>query len=271
MAEKTEAETIDELFQKAYEDNVNIQLMFLLDKCQFSSISGPCVMVKNRHFVVRIPLAELENEQIIWGADVDGYFTVRTDDLKPIHFRSKLVRLYNGPPDSMFLIFPYPEHVDHEERRSSRRVNIDRDSAHGFGIWCGALEGGDISSIPRQVWRPLENSECQIGELSASGMRLDFKEQSPLASSISIGDAVLLKGDFGSDARPAPVFVIGNVARKLPRKDENGLISIGCHFNSFRQLLGPNSERWFRAHPQEGIGLINQWLRRHRISPTLLV
>lgn len=270
MAGKGEAEKIDRLFQKAYEDNVDINLMFLLDKCQFADVRGPCVMVKNRHFVVRIPLAELDRTQIVWGAEVDGYFAVRIDDLKPVHFRSRLVRMYNAPPDSMFLIFPYPEHIDHEERRNSRRVNIDRESAHGFGVWYGMLEGGDLTAIPKQVWRALENSECELGEISASGMRLDFAPGAAIANTISAGDRILLKGDFGTEARPSPVFVLGTVARKMPRRDREGWTEVGVHFGSFRHLLGQNSERWFRAHPQEGIGLINQWLRRRLVAPALV-
>lgn len=271
MAGQTQRELAESYFQKANEDNVDIQLLFLLDKCHFSLIKGRCVMLKNRHFVVRIPLEKLENQQIIWGADVEGYFSVRTDDIKPVHFRSRLVRMFNAPPDSMFLIFPIPERIDHEERRNSRRVNIDRESAHGFGIWYGALEGGDMNSIPAQVWKPLENSDCELGELSASGMRLDFSQNNPIANMLQIGDPILLKGDFGTDAKPAPIFVVGSVARKMPRIDAQGYMSVGCHFTSFRHILGQNAQRWFRAHPQEGIGLINQWLRRKLLSPTLLV
>lgn len=262
MADIDERELVTSFFQKAYEDQVEINLIFLMDMCQFASLRAPCVMIKNKHFVVRVPLEKLKEQQIIWGADVNGYFTVRTDDRRTIHFKSKLVRIYNAPPDSMFLIFPIPRQVDYEQKRHSRRVDIDRDTAHGFGVWYGSMEGGDTTTLPQQVWRPFENEDCELGELSASGMRLDFDSNNQLVSQLSLDTPVLLKGDFGTPAKPMPIFILGVVIRKMPRRDKEGLTSLGCHFYSWRKVEGQDV-RWFKADPQEGIASVSQWLSRN--------
>lgn len=261
MAE--EKDKIAAYFEKAYEDRVDINLMFLLDKCQFSELRAPCVMVKNRHFVVRAPLEKLRHEQIIWGAEVDGFFTVRLDDTETIHFKTRLVRIYNAPPDSMFLTFPFPRTIDYHQRRQSKRVNVDRHSAEGFGIWYGSMEGGDLEHIPQQIWRPFENDQCELAEFSASGLRIDLKADNPLTSKLVLDTPILLKGDFGSRGKPQPIFVLGTVVRKMPRKDRDNWTSIGCHFRSWRKIQGNDTEHWFKADPAEGIALINQWLIRY--------
>lgn len=266
MAEQNDQ--IAEYFQKACDDRVDINLMFLLDKCQFSIIKAPCVMVKNRYFVVRVPLEKIRNERIIWGEEVDGFFTVRMDDTETIHFRSRLVRIYNAPPDSMFLTFPLPRSIDHGQRRHSKRVDIDRYSAEGFGIWYGSMEGGDLEHIPQQIWRPFENESCELAEFSASGLRIDIRADSPLLGKLAIDDPVLIKGDFGTKSKPQPLFVLASIVRKMPRRDREGWMSIGCRFRSWRKITGPESERWFKADPMEGIALINQWLIRYSIAPS---
>lgn len=263
MAEPTIQDKINEFFNKAHEDQVMINLMFMMDMCQFSIVQGQCTMIKNKHFVVRVPMATLKEKQIIWGADVNGYFSVRTDDRHIIHFKSKLVRLYNAPPDAMFLIFPLPKTIDAEQRRNSRRVDLDSASAEAFGVWYNSLEGGDDLSLPKQVWKEFHQDDCDLGELSASGMRLDFQSSHPLVNTLAIDTIVLLRGDFGTKTRPQPLFVLGTVVRKMPRKDKEGLMSVGCHFTSWRKVSGPDSEQWFKADPQEGIAIISTWLGRN--------
>lgn len=258
-----ESEELEFYFEKACEDRVEIYLMFLLDKCQFSSVHGPCTMIKNRHFVVRVPLEQIRHTQIIWGAEVSGYFTVRTEDLKTIHFRSRLVRLYNAPPDSLYLILPLPKKYDFGQRRNSRRVEIDPANAEAFGIWYGSMEGGDMESIPQQIWKPFRNDDCELGELSASGMRLDFQSDNNLINQLTIDDPILLKGNFGTESKPAPLFVLGSIVRKMSRKDAEGLMSVGCRFRSWRKIDGRANERWFRASEQEGIAQISQWVGRN--------
>lgn len=266
MPEQIESDQIATYFEKACEDQVDINLTFLLDKCQFSIIRAPCVMVKNRYFVVRVPLEKIKREKIIWGAEVDGFFTIRMDDTQTIHFKSRLARLYNAPPDSMFLTLPLPASIDHSQRRHSKRVDIDRHSAEGFGIWYGSMEGGDLEHIPQQIWRPFENEHCELAEFSASGLRIDLKTDNPLMGKLAIDDPILLKGDFGTKAKPQPLFVLGNIVRKMSRKDRENWTSLGCRFRSWRKIMGPESERWFKADPMDGIALINQWLIRYSVG-----
>lgn len=268
MADEAKAEKIAAYFDRAYADKVDINLTFMLDKCQFSSLRAPCVMVKKGYFVVQTPIRKVQNEKIIWGAEVEGFFTVRLDDTETIHFRTRLARIYNAPPDSLYLTMPLPNSIDYGQRRHSKRVNIDRNSAAGFGIWYGSMEGGNAEHIPQQIWRPFENEDCQLAEFSASGMRLDLKEDNPLLGKLALDDPILLKGDFGTKSQPRPLFVLGSVVRKMPRRDREGWISIGCRFRSWRKILGPEGERWFKADNLEGIPLINQWLVRYTLQPS---
>lgn len=271
MADATSAESIMQLFQLATEQQVTINLTFLMDLCQFSVIHGQCVLLKNKHFVVRVSLEQLKEKQLIWGADVDGFFAVRTElDRRVVHFKSRLVRLYNAPPDSMYLIFPIPSHVDQGQRRNSRRVELGKEKASAFQVWYGAMEGGDETHLPQEVWKSFRDNQCDLGELSASGMRLDFQAEDPLVGQLLIDTPVLLKGDFGPGSKPTPLFILGTVVRKMPRKDKEGLMSVGCHFFSWRRVSGPDSETWFKADPQDGIALVSQWLgRQYRGSSSL--
>lgn len=263
MDEASQKERITLYFQKALEDHTHINLIFMMDMCQFCNIQAPLTMIKNRHFVLRVPLETVKEDKIIWGAEVHGYFSVRLDDKETIHFKSQLVRIYNAPPDSLFLVLPLPGHVDHEQRRNSRRVDLDPDKADGFGVWYGSLEGGDENELPQQIWRPFHDEDCELGELSASGMRLDFSEENPLVNQLAVDTPVLLKGDFGSKGRPNPLFILGNVVRKMPRKDKPGLMSVGCHFFSWRKVVGAENDRWFKADEMEGIATVSQWLMRN--------
>ncbi len=263
MAEDLQADRITFYFQKAIEDHVDINLMIFMDMCQFSSFRAPCVMIKNRHFVMRVPLQTVKEKQIIWGADVNGYFSLRLDDKETIHFKSKLVRIYNAPPDSLFLVMPLPKQLDHSQRRNSRRVDIGQDDADNFGVWYGSLEGGNENELPQQIWRPFNESGCFLGELSASGMRLDFSADNPLMRLLTIDTPVLLKGNFGSATRPQSIFILGAVVRKMPRKDKEGLMSVGCHFTSWRKINGIENESWFKADEMEGIAIVSQWLMRN--------
>lgn len=268
MADAEKEDRIAAYFVRACDDRVDINLTFLLDKCQFSSLRGPCVMVKKGYFVVQTPIKKVQNEKLIWGADVEGFFTVRLDDTETIHFKSKLVRIYNAPPDSLYLTMPLPKSIDHGQRRHSKRVSIDRHSASGFGIWYGSMEGGNAEHIPQQIWRPFENEDCQLAEFSASGMRLDLKDDNPLLGKLALDAPILLKGDFGARGKPQPLFVLGSVVRKMPLREREGWMSIGCRFRSWRKVAGPESERWFKSDAQEGIPLINQWLIRYALMPS---
>lgn len=261
-----QSEQIAEYFKKAQEEQAMVSLSFLFDKCKFSEIRAPCVMVKNNYFVVRAPVEQIKREKIIWGADVEGYLTVRMDDTETIHFRSRLARMYNAPPDAMFLMLPLPRSFDHGQRRHSKRVSIDRDSSDGFGVWYGSMEGGDLEHIPQQIWRPFENGECELAEFSASGLRIDMKADNPLAAKLNIDDPILVKGDFGTKSKPQPLFVLGSVARKMPQRGRDGWVSIGCHFRSWRKINGNDGERWFKADGSDGIALINQWLIRYSLG-----
>lgn len=263
MADANSAESIAHLFQLAIDQEVKLNLTFLMDLCQFSIIIGQCVLLKNKHFVVRVGLEQLKEKQIIWGADVDGFFAVRTEiDRRVVHFKSKLVRLYNAPPESMYLIFPLPSFVDQGQRRNSRRVDLNKESSSGFQVWYGAMEGGDEQHLPQKVWKSFRDNQCELGELSASGMRLDFQKDDPLVGQLINDTPVLLKGDFGSKSKPMQLFILGTVVRKMPRKDKEGLMSVGCHFYSWRRVTGPDCETWFKADPQDGIAIVSQWLGR---------
>lgn len=248
-------------FNFACSQSVPINLVFLLDKCEVSRFAAPCIMIKNGHFVVRAELEQLAEHPLIWGSEVSGYFTVMRDKPVACHFLSRLARIYNGPLNSMYLVFPLPEEVDHNQRRFSKRVNLDRESAEGFGIWHGRLVLGGPEDLPELSWTPLENDECELGELSASGMRLDALDTSPLSHS-SINDPVLLKGDFGRSGESNPIFVRGMIVRAMPKPDVEGVTSYGCRFLSWRKVVTPFANTWFRVD-EDGVGAIAEWLNRN--------
>lgn len=248
-------------FKSACSQSVPINLVFLLDKCEVSRFAAPCIMLKNGHFVVRAELEQLAAHPLIWGSEVSGYFTVMRDKPVTCHFLSRLARIYNGPLNSMYLVFPLPEEVDHNQRRFSKRVNLDRESAGGFGVWYGRLVHGGPEDLPELAWTPLENDECELGELSASGMRLDALGASPLSHS-SINDPVLLKGDFGRSGEPNPLFVRGAIVRAMPKPDAEGVMSYGCRFLSWRKVVTPFANTWFRVD-EDGVGAIAEWLNRN--------
>lgn len=260
MAEARQAGTGSEyFFRLALEQNCRLNMFFLLDRCQFSHISAPIVMIKGAHFVVRCELADMENEPIIWGSEVSGYFTVRDTQIVHCHFVTRLSRIYNGPLNSMYLVFALPKYIDHNQRRFSRRVALDEEIAMSFGIWHGAFDGGDANRLPDLRWQELDRESCELGEISASGLRIDVAEQSPITSRLQIDDDILLRGDFGLGQKAAVIYIRGLIVRKMPKPDFPGVVSIGCRFTSWRKL---ESQSWFRSNPREGIAIVAQWLAR---------
>lgn len=250
-------------FDLAIQQYADLNLFFYLDKCEYSHIKSMCVGIKKGHFITRTPLAQIAKTPIVWGTEVNGYFSVRDTRLETCHFRTNLARIYNAPPDSIFLVFPLPRVIDHNQRRFSMRVNLDEEVADKFGVWHGILEGGDDTALPALRWLGLDPRHCPLAELSANGMRLDFAEKSPMLEKMSINDEMLLRGNFGIPKKPVEIFALGNVVRIMPKLESEGMVSVGCHFRAWRKTDSPFSQAWFKADTEVGIGVIAQWLARN--------
>lgn len=262
MAEQEKNE-VSYFFDLAVEQYAELELYFYLDRCMFSSIHATCAGIKNGHIIARVPIAEIDKNPIVWGSEINAYFTVRDAEITHCHFKSRLVRMYNAPPNAMFLVFPLPRHMDHQQRRFSRRVQIDREDAETIDIWHGELQGGDMENLPKLRWIALRDQYCSLGEISANGMRLDFPERNPHTGKIGINDLVLLKGDFAPAGKSCPIFVLGMVVRKKADIEHEDIICVGCHFLSWRKVNDSTNPTWFRADPQEGVGMIAQWVSRN--------
>lgn len=246
-------------FRLACREHARINIFFTLDMCRISNLRTTCVMIKNGHFVVSTPLEEIEREPIVWGTEASGYFTVRDDDLVHCHFRSRVARIYNGPPNSMFLVMPLPKSIDHQQRRFSRRVALHGDDGHNFQVWYGEMEEkGD--RLPVMRWAALNSSGCVLGDISSSGMRVDMPCDEPLLEIIDVNDPVLLRGDFGLSGKSLPLSVIGLVRRKMHAPKDDKIVSIGCNFLKWRKLDGKDNYSWFKAEGEEGIVPIAQWI-----------
>ena len=94
-------------------------------------------------------------------------------------------------------------------------------------------------------------------------MRLDMAEKSPVASRINVNDRILLRGNFGTAGRPTQIFVLGVVIRKMPDPEDEEQLSIGCNFLNWRKVEDTRNTSWLRSDPQEGIGIIAQWISRN--------
>ena len=250
-------------FKLAVEQYVEINLFFYVDKCLYSSLRALCVGIKKGHVITRAPLETLMHKSIVWGSEISGYFTVRDLEIEHCHFTSRLVRLYNSPPSSMFLVFPEPQIIDHQQRRFSKRVNLDEETGEKFDAWHGEMDSGNMETLPRLRWTPLKNRQCELDEISANGMRLTMNAQSPMAARIGVNDLILLKGNFGVPTKPVNLFVLGRIVRKLPDPEDKEIIQAGCHFFSWRKVDDTRNSNWFRADTQEGIGQIAQWVSRN--------
>lgn len=249
-------------FGLACREHARVNLFFTLDMCHISNIRTTCVMIKNGHFVVSAPIEEIERQPIVWGTETSGYFTVRDDDLVHCHFRSRVARIYNGPPNAMFLVFPLPESIDHEQRRFSCRIPLHAEDAGNFRVWHGEIEEKD-DKLPVMHWRGLEPPLCALGDISSSGLRLDISEKDPLAESIDVNDPVLLRGDFGQPGKPLPLSVIGMVRRKMAGQTNKTAVSVGCYFLKWRNVQGVHSHTWFKPEADVGVPAIAQWVSRN--------
>lgn len=250
-------------FNLAVEQYSEINLYFYVDKCLYSNLRALCVGVKKGHVITRAPLDQIEHNSIVWGSEISGYFTVRDIEIEHCHFTSRLIRLYNSPPSSMFLVFPLPRAVDHQQRRFSKRVAIDEDNSDKFEVWLGEMDAGDSSTLPRLRWTALKHRQCEIDEISANGMRLAMFAKNPMAAKVGVNELVLLKGDFGYPGKPANLYVLSRVVRKMPDPEDNEIVQAGCHFFSWRKVDDSRNSNWFRADSQEGIGLVAQWVSRN--------
>lgn len=249
-------------FGLACRERARINLFFTLDMCHISNIRATCVMIKNGHFVVSAPIEEIDRQPIVWGTETSGYFTVRDADLVHCHFKSRVARIYNGPPNAMFLVFPLPESIDHQQRRFSLRVPMDKDNTDKFQVWYGGIEEKD-EKLPAMRWRAVEPPLCALGDISASGLRLDISDKDPLAESIDVNDLVLLRGDFGPKGKPLHLSVMSLVRRKMPGQRDKNIVSVGCHFLKWRKMQGALSHEWFKPEADVGVPIIGQWVSRN--------
>lgn len=261
--QKLDKDDKDYYFRLAVEQYSSIDLFFYLDRCPYSQIRALCVGIKKGYLITRVELDKIEDKQIIWGSEVTGYFTVRDDTIVHCQFTSRLVRMYTGPANNMFLVFPLPATLDHNRRRFSRRVTPEGEILQEFSIWHGELQGGDMESLPVLRWISLKNQQCQLGEISSNGLRLDLGEKSPAVPRLNVNDRILLRGDFGTPVRPFKIFVIGVVVRKMPDPENEDIINVGCHFINWRKVEDTRNTSWLRCDPQEGIGAIAQWISRN--------
>lgn len=248
-------------FDLACAERAKISLFFSLDSCHISNITATCAMVKNGHLVALAPIRDVEREPIVWGTETDAYFAVRDVDLVHCHFRSRVARIYNGPPEAIFLVFPIPETIDHKRRRFALRMPLSSEQSASFRVWHGEAEEKD-DKLPALRWNALEPDFCVLGDISSAGLRLDLPEKHPAADNIGINDAVFLRGDFGSTTKSLPLSVIGLVSRKMPGKNDPGLIQIGCKFLKWRKT-GARDTAWFKAEQNMGVSAIAQWISRN--------
>lgn len=249
-------------FGLACRERARINLFFTLDMCHISNIRATCVMMKNGHFVASAPIEEIEREPIVWGTETAGYFSVRDVDLVHCHFRSRVARIYNGPPNAIFLVFPLPKDIDHQQRRFSLRMSLHKDEAGIFQVWYGKIEEKD-GKMPVIQWRNLKPPMCALGDISSSGLRLDISGNEPLAEDIDINDPILLRGDFGQPGKPLPLSVLALARRKMSGQKDKNIVSIGCHFLKWRKIQGIHGHTWFKPEADVGVPAIAQWISRN--------
>ena len=250
-------------FDLAIQQYSEINLFFYLERCEYSNFKSLCVGLKNGHFITRVSLEKVEHTPIVWGTEISGYFTIRDTEIVPCHFKSRLVRIYNAPPDSLFLVFPLPDYMDHNQMRFSKRISLDPEIAQEFGLWHGMMGYGDESTLPILRWISLTGQQCQLAEISANGLRIDFEEKSPFLEKMGINDEILLRGNFGLPTKPFEMYIVGNIVRIMKKPESDGIMSVGCHFQSWQKIDNAKTKAWFRADPQEGIGQVAQWLSRN--------
>lgn len=250
-------------FNLATEQYVEINLFFYLNKCEYSNFKALCVGLKNNHFICRVGLDQVAETPLVWGTEVRGYFVVRDANLETCNFQTRLARIYNGPPNALYLVFPVPKYIDHNQRRFSKRVTIDPEVANEFKVWHGMMDGGGPDVLPALRWITLEARHCELADLSANGLRLDFEEKSPILEKFALNDEILLLGNFGLPRKPNNLYILGNIVRIMDRPESEGIVSVGCHFRAWRKVETPAAQAWFRCDPQEGIGLVAQWVSRN--------
>lgn len=253
----------DYYFGLAVQQYTTVNLIFFLDHTPYSQIKALCVGVKKGYLVTKVSLEKIENSQIIWGSEVNGYFTVRDDTLVHCHFKSHLIRMYTAPGNAMFLVFPLPRYIDFNQQRFSRRVRFEKEFTKNLNIWHGELQGGDIESLPQLRWITLNNHICEIGDISANGLMLEMAEKSPLVPRFNINDRILVRGNFGTPGKALLLFIIGAIVRKMPDPENEELLNIGCSFLNWRRVDDTRNTSWIRCDPQEGIGAVSQWISRN--------
>lgn len=263
MAENSrEKESVDYYFNLAAQQYAAVNLLFFLDHAPYSQIKAVCVGVKKGFLVAKVSLERMNDKQIVWGSEVNGYFTVRDDNLVHCHFKSRLVRMYNAPDSAMLLVFPLPRFLDFNQQRFTRRVRPNEELLEEIRVWHGEMHGGDYESLPQMRWINLDK-QSRIGDISANGMMLEMAESSPFAQRININDRVLVRGNFGVPSKELLLFIIGRVVRKTPDIENPEQLAIGCSFLNWRRVDDTRNTSWLRCDPQEGIAIIAQWASRN--------
>lgn len=254
-------DNIEYYFNLAIEQYSDINIVFLLDQCPYSRLTALCVGIKNGHFIVRVALDQIDLHPLVWGSEANCYFQVRDAQMVVCHFVTKLVRIYNAPPHAMFLVFPLPAALDHNQRRFGRRVTLYDDEEAELRVWHCYPSGGDDEELPVLRWEDLARHQCELDDLSANGMRLRINEKNPYYGKLHVNDRLLLRGNFGSSKKPARLYAMAQLVRKTPLPDSEDDMAIGCQFISWRKT--DDAKTWFRADQREGIAAIAQWISRN--------
>ena len=244
----------------AREQRVWFHLDFFLDEFQISHLRSTCVAVKGDHFAVRCLVEDISRQPLIWGGQAKCYFTVNDGQRIPCDFTSRIVRLYNGPDKSMYIVFSMPEFMSHNQRRDSVRVSLTRESLPDFKVWHGSLSEGGVSKLPVLNWTELEADSCQLVDISATGMRIDVRNTCGIYSRIFPGEQMLLRGDFSRQGKPPyRVFIIGNIMRAVHKQGTADFRSFGIRFQRWQKLDESHSS-WFKVDRHGGMDFVAAWV-----------
>lgn len=257
---------ITHFLELARDQGVRLHLDFFLDNCRISHLTCLCAAVKNGRFAVRCPLDAIAEQPVLWGGEVKCYFTITDGKDVPCDFTSRVERLYNGPSESMYLIFPLPTFMGHNQRRSSVRLGLERERPTGFSIWHSLLSEGSSSKLPEVQWVALEEGAYSLADLSAGGMRLDVAAGCRASSQMMSGELVLLKGDFGRQGQqPCLVFLVGTIVRSVVKPDSGGALSVGIRFQRWKKVEDKRGA-WFKADADGGMSFVAAWISERLVK-----
>lgn len=227
-------------FSLGCQQQAQLALTFLLDRCPVSRVVARLAMLQKRHFVAEATLEELAAQPLLWGGEARGAFIADDTSRVQCTFGTRLVRVVKAAENQLYLVLELPAGGAAPEA-----------APQDYDVWFGIFSGGSESALPALAWHELPPRICRLAEISSLGLRLDIGSGDEQPPRIAYKDNILLRASLGRQDH----YLLGQVIRSLPNALQPGVTSYGCNFLAWCERISAKTS-WLDIDPERGVGFL---------------